>query len=226
MSIIRTNHSPYLLSRYGSHVRNRNPSHRLEISKLKHECWFLVNGGMQLPIVKRGELTKLYGMMGSNPPPVTPQVPPPSILPEPNPHLPEPNPHNWLKCIFGPIIAIILPLWKEKGGAFQKLEDKVGNMAGVVKEAMKKGSTDVANNLPANGSHNGGPHKGAALFVEQNSKEVEEDAEETLDFIQQADELNKDVEALVEHDKEDHKMKNEDEIDQEQIGQGKPTKKV
>ncbi|XP_077213969.1 uncharacterized protein LOC143848791 [Tasmannia lanceolata] len=208
MSMIRSlafynHHGPHLPSRYGSHSRNRNPFHHLEISTIKHGCWLLVNRGFQLTHVKRGELSKLYGMMGSNPP----SLPPPS-------NLPKPNLHNWLRCIFGSIISIILPFWKQKEGELEKLEDQVENTAEVVEkvaEAMEKVFSDVADKLPSDG-----PLKAAALLVENIAKKVDKDAEETLEFIHKVDELKKDVEELVEPfvNQEDDEMKKEVEIDQ------------
>ncbi|XP_077213976.1 uncharacterized protein LOC143848797 [Tasmannia lanceolata] len=202
MSIIRSlafynHHGPHLPSR--SHARNRNPSQRLEISTLKHGCWLLVNQGVKLAQVRRGELSKIYGMVGSNLPPS---------------NFPKPNLPNWLRDIVITVISITLPFWKQDVEEFLKIEEEVENTAEVVEEvaeAMEKASTDVA-------EKSDGPVKDAALFVERVSKELDKGSEETLEILHKFDELKKDVEELVEPftNQEDHKMKKEVEIDQEQ----------
>ncbi|XP_058087558.1 uncharacterized protein LOC131234648 [Magnolia sinica] len=183
------------LPRHRSHPSIHNSSPSLEISKLKHGYLSLANRSAQTGRIRRGIRSELHAIMDDNLLSGAPQLP--HIFPD------------WASWVLGSIFTIIIPLWKLKGGFLQKLGSKVEEAVDVVDdvveavedvvevvedvaEAVEKASSDMADNLS-----NGGMLRDAVLWVENASKELREDAQEALEFIDKVDDLTEEVEKKV-----------------------------
>ncbi|XP_058087537.1 uncharacterized protein LOC131234623 [Magnolia sinica] len=209
MSTIRTItssiHGLNLHPRHPSYPSVHNSCRSIEISKLKHRYFFTETQRAQPGSIRRRIGSELHAIIKDNLS---------SGAPQPPPNLP-----TWAGWVLGSIFTVIIPLLTLKGGFLQKIGSKVEQVVDVVEdiveavedvaevvedvaEAVEKVSSDVADNLPQ-----GGILKDAALWIENASKEVREDAQETLDFIDKVEdlkeELEKDVDEFVDSLEED-----------------------
>lgn len=177
--------------RYRSHTTNNsNPSGLQEAATLNHYCSSSNQGMPSSDVGGGGVHDKLDVKMESK-------------IQSRAPHASKSSAGIWLRWMLWPILSLVLPLWKKRLTNLLRLEDEVEQVAEVVEdtaevvemvaEAAEKVSSGLANKL----SHDG-KLKDAVLLVERVSKEVEKDAQVTIDFIHKVDEIKQEVETLVE----------------------------
>nr|DAD22032.1 TPA_asm: hypothetical protein HUJ06_023495 [Nelumbo nucifera] len=107
---------------------------------------------------------------------------------------------NW---IFGMLISIILPFWRNKWAPLLTLKrevdtvvetiENVVNVVEVVAEEVENVADEIAKKLPE-----GGKLKEAVCAVEHIAKEAAKDAHLAEEFLEKVEEVEKDVEALIE----------------------------
>ncbi|XXG40451.1 hypothetical protein AAC387_Pa01g1165 [Persea americana] len=175
-----------LLSNHGARNRVNSPSSRFDVARSNRGGRFFANHGMQWGIIGcQVSSTIMHAFMGDLP----------GATPPPTPN----NFPTWASWLLGTLISLILPIWKLKGGFLRKIGNTVEEVVETVEdvaevvedvaEAVEHISSDVADSLPGSGAL-----KNAALWVENASKEVAEDAKQALDIIHKVDDLKEEVE--------------------------------
>ncbi|XP_010272973.1 PREDICTED: uncharacterized protein LOC104608631 [Nelumbo nucifera] len=111
--------------------------------------------------------------------------------------------NSWRNWIFGMLISIILPFWRNKWAPLLTLKrevdtvvetiENVVNVVEVVAEEVENVADEIAKKLPE-----GGKLKEAVCAVEHIAKEAAKDAHLAEEFLEKVEEVEKDVEALIE----------------------------
>ncbi|OVA09278.1 hypothetical protein BVC80_8359g6 [Macleaya cordata] len=184
-----------VVTRYRSRIDRPIPDYCPDVPAPKHSFGTEVNQGLQLlyadhEVQNSESATKITRTNANN-------------FQQPTPSRPKPDYPSWTRWIFGAILTLVLPFWKEKLNKLLKLEEEVEMVAEVVENVAEtvervavvteKLSSEVADKIPGDGKL-----KKAALLIERASTEATKDARIAEDIIHKVEELKQDVETLIE----------------------------